>query len=56
MTPGEFFDTDSQNPTKLDAVVKDMKKLNDRQLDIVAALVKELQALNSNENKRGRRI
>ncbi len=42
MTPGEFFDTDSQNPTKLDAVVKDMKKLNDRQLDIVAALVKEL--------------
>ena len=42
ITPSEFFDIDSKNPTKLDAVIEDMKKLNDRQLDIVAMLIKEL--------------
>ena len=42
VTPSDFFDMDSKNPTKLDAVIEDMKKLNDRQLDIVAMLIKEL--------------
>ena len=42
ITPGEFFDTESANPSKLDAIIRDMKKLSDRQLDTIAALVKEL--------------
>ena len=42
ITPAEFFDLDSTNPSKLDAIVKDMKKLNDQQLDIIAALVRDL--------------
>ena len=42
VTPSEFFDMDSSNPSKLDAIVKDMKKLNDKQLDTIASLVKDL--------------
>lgn len=42
ITPYEFFDTDSSDPSKIDAVMKDMKKLNDHQLDMIASLVKEL--------------
>lgn len=42
VTPSEFFDMDSSNPSKLDAIVKDMKKLNDKQLDTIATLVKDL--------------
>ena len=42
VTPSEFFDIESTNPSKLDAIVADMKKLNDKQLDIIAALVKDL--------------
>ena len=42
VTPSDFFDMDASDPTKLDAITKDMKKLNDHQLDLVALLVKEL--------------
>ncbi len=42
VTPSEFFDTESLNPTKIDSIIKDMKKLNDSQLETIAALVKEL--------------
>ena len=42
VTPSEFFDMNSSNPSKLDAIIKDMKKLNDRQLDTIATLVKDL--------------
>jgi len=42
VTPSEFFDIQSSNPSKLDAIVNDLKKLNDRQLDTIAALVKDL--------------
>lgn len=42
VTPSEFFDMDSSNPSKLDAIVKDMKKLNDKQLYTIATLVKDL--------------
>ena len=42
VTPSEFFDMDSSNPSKLDAIVKDIKKLNDKQLDTIATLVKDL--------------
>ena len=30
------------NPSKLDAIVNDMKKLDDRQIDTIAMLVKDL--------------
>ncbi len=42
VTPGEFFDMESANPSKLDSMMKDMKKLNDRQLEMIAALIKDL--------------
>ena len=42
VTPAEFFDMDSTNPSKLDAIINDMKKLNDQQLEMISALVKDL--------------
>lgn len=42
VTPSEFFELESPNPTKLDGIIADMKKLNDKQLDTIATLVKEL--------------
>lgn len=42
ITPGELFDTDVGNPSKLDTVICDLKKLDDRQLDTIATLVKDL--------------
>ncbi len=42
VTPSEFFDMESTNPSKLDSIVKDMRKLNDQQLETIATLVKEL--------------
>ena len=39
---GEFFDLETKNPTKLDAIVKDLKKLDDQQLDTIANLIKGL--------------
>lgn len=41
ITPSEFFDTTSANPTKLSSLVNDMKQLNENQLDIISILVKE---------------
>lgn len=38
----EFFDIDSTNPTKLNAIIEDLKKLDDAQLDAVSTLVKGL--------------
>ena len=31
ITPSEFFDIDSKNPTRLNDVIKDLKRLNDKQ-------------------------
>ena len=42
VTPSEFFDMGSTNPSKLDAIIADLKKLNDTQLETIAALVKDL--------------
>ena len=42
ISPSEFFDIDSSNPSKINAIVEDMKKLNDQQLQTIAALVKDL--------------
>ena len=42
VSPSEFFDTQVSNPSKLDDIVKDMKKLNNKQLDIIDSLVKDM--------------
>ncbi len=42
ITPSEFFDMDNPNPEKIQAIIRDLKKLNDNQLDAVAILVKDI--------------
>ncbi len=42
ITPQEFFDYEMSDPSRVDAIVEDMKKLNDEQLATVAAVVKGL--------------
>lgn len=42
ITPSEFFDIDSKNPTRLNDVIKDLKRLNDKQLDTISALIKDI--------------
>lgn len=42
ITPSEFFDIDVENPEKLKGIIEDLKKLNDKQLDTIATLVKDL--------------
>lgn len=42
ITPSEFFDLDSQNPGKLSEIIKNLKKLNDRQLDTISSLINDI--------------
>ena len=42
LTPAEFFDMDSKNPMKLQELIEDLKKLDDKQLDSIADIVKGL--------------
>lgn len=42
VTPSEFFDMESQNPAKLNSVIKDLKCLSEKQLDTISTLVKDL--------------
>lgn len=42
VTPEEFFDLESKYPTKLDSIIKDLKCLDDKQLDTISNLVKDL--------------
>lgn len=42
ITPAEFFDTESQNPTKEKELLKLLKGLDSKQLDNLIALVKEI--------------
>lgn len=42
ITPGELFDIDSKNPKKLNDIIGNLKRLSEKQLDIISALVKEL--------------
>ncbi len=42
ITPCEFFDLESDDPSRLNDIIKDMQKLNSEQLDTIAALVKGL--------------
>ena len=42
MSPRDFFDFDAENPTRLNAVINNLKRLNDQQLAVIEALVKDL--------------
>ena len=42
ITPSEFFDIDNPNPEKIQAIIEDLKRLSDKQLDAVAVLVKDI--------------
>lgn len=42
VTPSEFFDTEVKNPSKVDEITNDLKKLDDKQLETISTLVKEL--------------
>ena len=42
ITPSVFFDIDSKNPTRLNDVIGDLKRLNDKQLETIAALIKDI--------------
>ena len=42
ISPSEFFDIDNPNPEKIQAIIEDLKRLSDKQLDAVAVLVKDI--------------
>ena len=42
ITPSEFFDMDTQNPTKLNEIIANLKRLNDRQLDTISMLIRDI--------------
>ena len=42
ITPSELFDMDVENPEKLKGIIEDLKRLNDKQLDTIATLIKDL--------------
>lgn len=42
LSPKDFFDTDAKNPEKLNEHIKDLKKLDDKQLDSIASIVQGL--------------
>lgn len=42
ITPSEFFDVDSQNPQKLKQIMDNLKRLDDRQLDTISALIHDI--------------
>ncbi|MBQ3063786.1 MAG: helix-turn-helix transcriptional regulator [Clostridia bacterium] len=42
ITPAEFFDIDSATPEKLSALLSDLKRLDENQLDSIQVLVKGL--------------
>lgn len=39
LSPKDFFDTDAKNPEKLNELMKDLKRLDDKQLDSIASIV-----------------
>lgn len=42
ISPREFFDTDVELPEQLHALTNDLKRLNEKQLEHISALVKDL--------------
>lgn len=42
ITPAEFFDIESKCPSKLNDITANLKRLDDRQLDMISALIKDI--------------
>ena len=42
ITPSEFFDTETQRPSKVSNIMADLKRLDDRQLDMISELIKDI--------------
>lgn len=42
ISPAAFFDVDSKNPQKLDSLIVNLKKLDDKQLDNISSIVEGL--------------
>lgn len=42
ITPSEFFDMEVQNPTKLNEIIENLKRLDDRQLDTISMLIRDI--------------
>lgn len=42
ITPSEFFDLEVQNPTKLNEIIANLKRLDDRQLDTISVLIRDI--------------
>jgi len=42
ISPSDFFDVENENPEKLQQLIPDLKRLDDEQLDLITAMVKNL--------------
>ena len=42
ITPSEFFDMESHSASKLNDIIASLKRLDDRQLDTISALIKDI--------------
>ena len=42
ITPSELFDEEVENPEKLKGIIKDLRKLNDKQLDTISTLITDI--------------
>ena len=42
ISPREFFDIETENPEKIDNILKDLKQLSNEQLDTISDLIKGL--------------
>ena len=42
ISPSDFFDVNTKKPTRLNELMDDLKRLNDKQLETIAALVKDI--------------
>lgn len=42
ITPAEFFDVETKSPSKVNGIIANLKRLDDRQLDIISALIQDL--------------
>lgn len=42
ISPKDFFDVENENPAKLCQLIVDLKKLDDEQLELISAMVKNL--------------
>lgn len=42
VTPSEFFDVDTHNPTKIKDIISNLKHLDDRQLDTISMLIRDI--------------